>query len=78
MPTEEISFEALRKVRRRLADEAGVAGVSVLHDRVMRELARSAPTTSAGLLQVSGIGPQKAAKFGPALLSAIRSCDAQK
>jgi len=74
----EIRFEVLRKVRRQLADESGVPAFHVLHDRVLRELARSAPTTSAGLVQVSGIGPQKAAKFGQAFLSAIRSSNSQK
>jgi ATP-dependent DNA helicase RecQ len=75
---EEIRFEALRKVRKQLADEAGVPAFHVLHDRVMRELARSAPSNPAGLLEVSGIGPQKASKFGPAFLSAIQSCKPPK
>ena len=72
----EIRFEALRKVRRQLADEAGVPAFCVLHDDVMRELARAAPTNSATLLEVSGIGPQKASRFGPAFLSAIKGSKA--
>ena len=76
--TEEIRFEALRKVRSRLANDAGLPAFCVLHDKTLRELARTAPTNTAALLQVSGIGPTKAAKFGPAFLSAIQSCTAQK
>jgi ATP-dependent DNA helicase RecQ len=69
---EELRFEALRKVRSRLASEADLPAFCILHDSVLRELARSAPTTTSALLEVSGIGPQKAAKFGKAFLSAIR------
>jgi len=75
---EEIRFEALRKVRKQLADDASVPAFHVLHDRVLRELARSAPTSTAGLLQVSGIGPQKSAKFGEALLVSLRNSPLQK
>ena len=45
----------------------------VVHDKTLRELARSAPTTTAALLEVPGIGPNKAAKFGAAFLSAIKA-----
>jgi len=44
-----------------------------VHDSTLRELARSAPTTDAALLEVPGIGPSKATKFGDAFLSAIKS-----
>jgi ATP-dependent DNA helicase RecQ len=76
--TEQIRFEALRKVRSRLANEAGLPAFCVLHDKTLRELARTAPTNTIALLQVSGIGPEKASKFGSAFLSAIRGCTAQK
>ena len=75
---EEIRFEALRKVRSRLANEAGLPAFCVLHDKTLRELARTAPTNTVALLQVSGIGSQKAAKFGPAFLSAIQNCSPPK
>jgi ATP-dependent DNA helicase RecQ len=71
--TEEIRFEALRKVRSKLATDAGLPAFCVLHDKTLRELARIAPTDTVALLQVSGIGSTKAAKFGKALLSAIRN-----
>jgi ATP-dependent DNA helicase RecQ len=76
--TEEVRFEALRKVRSRLANEAGLPAFCVLHDKTLRELARTAPTNTVALLQVSGIGPLKASKFGPAFLSAIQSCNPHK
>jgi len=70
---EEIRFEALRKVRSRLANEADLPAFCILHDKVLRELARAAPATTSDLLEVSGIGEQKAAKFGKAFLSALRN-----
>jgi|HubBroStandDraft_6_1064221.scaffolds.fasta_scaffold99902_2 ATP-dependent DNA helicase RecQ len=75
---EEIRFEALRKVRSRLANEAGLPAFCVLHDKTLRELARTAPTDTIALLQVPGIGSTKAAKFGDALLSAIRASTTHK
>ena len=71
--TEEVRFEALRKVRSRLAKEAGLPAFCVLHDSTLRELARVAPTTTAALLEVTGIGPNNAAKFGAEFLAAIRN-----
>src|SRR5271166_176401 len=76
--TEEIRFEALRKVRSRLANEAGLPAFCVLHDKTLRELARTAPTDTVALLQVPGNGSTKAARFGEALLSAIRRCSGGK
>ncbi len=76
--TEEVRFEALRKVRSRLANDAGLPAFCVLHDKTLRELARIAPTNTVALLEVSGIGSQKAAKFGAAFLSAIQSCTPHK
>src|SRR5271165_4728360 len=75
---EEIRFEALRKVRSRLANEAGLPAFCVLHDKTLRELARTAPTDTVALLQVPGNGSTKAARFGEALLSAIRRCSGGK
>jgi ATP-dependent DNA helicase RecQ len=70
---EELRFEALRKVRKLLADAADVPAFCVLHDRVLRELARSVPANTEELLAVSGIGEQKAARFGKALLDSLHN-----
>jgi len=70
--TEEVLFEALRKIRSRMANEANLPAFCVVHDSTLRELARSAPTTNAALLEVPGIGPIKAAKFGAEFLSVIK------
>lgn len=66
-------FDALRKVRRQLADKAGWPAFCILHDKVMRELARRGPTSIAQLSEVPGISETRAATYGKAFLEAIRS-----
>ncbi len=64
-------FETLRGVRLRLAQQHGVPAYVIAHDRSLRELARARPQDPAGLLDVSGFGPQKAERYGAAFLAAI-------
>ena len=77
-PAAEARFNALRDVRRKLAERDKVPAFCVMHDKVLTEVARSAPSNNATLLQISGIGPKIAAKYGEAFLSAIRNSHAQK
>ena len=65
--------EALRQVRSKLAKRDGVPAFCVMHDRVLTEVARQAPTSETALLEISGIGPKIIAKYGRALLSALRN-----
>ena len=69
----EARFERLCEVRRALAQKDGVPAFCVMHDRTLIEVARHAPTTSAALLQIAGVGPKIVAKYGNAFLAAIRS-----
>jgi len=68
----EARYEALREVRARLAKRDKIVSFAVLHNSTLREVARRAPTNLAGLLAISGIGPQKAEKYGPELLAALQ------
>jgi ATP-dependent DNA helicase RecQ len=65
-------FEALRGLRRSLADERRVPSYVVFSDATLRELARQRPATTAALRQVYGIGEAKLATFGQAFLDCIR------
>jgi ATP-dependent DNA helicase RecQ len=65
--------DALRELRRQLAQRDGVPAFCVMHDKVLTEMARQAPTSEAALLRISGIGPRLVAKYGEAFLSAIRN-----
>ena len=66
-------YKLLREVRLKLAQRDGVPAFCVMHDRVLAEIARHAPANEAALLTISGIGPKIAAKYGEALLSALRN-----
>jgi ATP-dependent DNA helicase RecQ len=48
----------------------------VASDRTLRELAEVRPTSVAGLENIYGIGPAKAAKYGEQLLEVLRGADA--
>ena len=68
-----VLFEALRSLRRRIADERGVPPYLIFSDASLRDMARLRPRTSAAFLEVKGVGEWKAAEFGERFLTAIRS-----
>jgi ATP-dependent DNA helicase RecQ len=64
-------FEALRQVRRALAEERGVPPYVIFSDATLRELARLRPETRAEFRAVKGVGEWKCEEFGPRFLGAI-------
>jgi ATP-dependent DNA helicase RecQ len=70
-PGSEPLFERLRQWRAELAREQGVPAYVILHDKTLREVASRQPATLVDLLDISGIGEAKAARYGAALLRAI-------
>ena len=68
---EEALFEQLRQLRSRLAREAGVPAYVVFPDRTLAELARRRPTSEDSLLEVPGVGPAKASRYGRAFLDLL-------
>jgi ATP-dependent DNA helicase RecQ len=70
--TAQTRFDRLRKTRLQLAREHDWPAFCILHDRILKEVARQAPSTTAALAGIKGVGANKAAKFGPALLAAMR------
>ncbi len=69
----EARFESLRKVRMEMATKNGWPAFCILHDRVLREIAREAPESLEELAAIKGIGPTKAEKFGEAFLAAMNA-----
>jgi ATP-dependent DNA helicase RecQ len=69
--TAEERYARLKRVRLGLAHELECPAFHILHDRVMREIAREAPASIDELMMVKGIGPVKAEKFGAAFLAAL-------
>jgi ATP-dependent DNA helicase RecQ len=65
-------FEALRSLRRTLAQERGVPPYLVFSDVTLREMCRLRPMTPTAFLAVKGVGERKAEQFGPPFLAAIR------
>ena len=66
-------FEALRKVRRQIADENNWPAYVVLSDRTLKDLAYKAPISINELQDVFGFGEMKIRKFGQQFVDAI--CD---
>ena len=74
---DEVLFEGLRRLRRKLADERGVPAYIIFSDVSLREMARKYPTTSTEFRRIPGVGEQKLKDFGEAFLSAIRTHSAE-
>ncbi|MFH0982365.1 MAG: HRDC domain-containing protein [Planctomycetota bacterium] len=66
-------FEALRGLRRGIAEELNVPAFVVFSDRTLREMARARPRTRAELLAIKGVGDAKCESFGQRFLDVIRS-----
>jgi ATP-dependent DNA helicase RecQ len=64
-------FEALRRHRLTVARGEGVAPFIVASDRTLRDIATLRPRTLAELEQAHGVGPHKAARYGPGLLRVV-------
>jgi ATP-dependent DNA helicase RecQ len=70
---DEALFESLRKLRREIAAERGVAAFVILHDATLRELASRRPTTMEAMRHIRGIGEKKLADFGARVIECIKS-----
>jgi ATP-dependent DNA helicase RecQ len=69
---DEALFEALRTLRRKLADERGVPAYIIFSDVSLREMARNYPTNSTEFRRVPGVGEQKLKDFGGPFLAEIK------
>ncbi len=69
-PEQEL-VDALRRWRAGAARAAGVPAYVVMHDATLTALASLRPKTTEGLLAVPGLGPVKASRYGPTLLSLL-------
>jgi len=65
-------FDALRALRRELAQEAGVPPYVVFHDSVLRDMAATRPASLAEIGRMSGVGTRKLEAYGDAFLAVIR------
>ncbi len=64
-------FEALRTLRKELADEAQVPPYVIFHDSTLREMTEARPSTLGELGRLPGIGAKKLEAFGERFLRTI-------
>ena len=65
-------FEALRDLRRRLAERDQLRPFHVCGDRTLREMAAFLPQSEDSLLRIHGFGPAKLERYGAPFLEAVR------
>ncbi len=65
-------FDALRELRRKLAQDGGVPPYVIFHDTTLREIAAARPASPAELARVPGVGAKKLEAYGAELLDAVR------
>jgi ATP-dependent DNA helicase RecQ len=68
---DEILFETLRQLRKRLADDRGVPAYVIFGDATLRQLAREYPVAPEALHGLFGMGEKKRAEFGATFTTAI-------
>ncbi|MXO70342.1 DNA helicase RecQ [Alteraurantiacibacter buctensis] len=71
-PVADPLFDALRALRRELAQDAGVPPYVVFHDAVLRDMAARRPASLAELGALPGVGARKLEAYGGAFLAVIR------
>jgi ATP-dependent DNA helicase RecQ len=64
-------WEALRALRRKLAEEHGVPPYVIFPDSTLLEMLRSKPDTLSDMAQVSGVGARKLERYGQAFLEVL-------
>jgi ATP-dependent DNA helicase RecQ len=65
-------FEALRALRREIAQENGTPAFAIFGDAALRDMARRKPTSTIEFLQVSGVGEKKCADYAARFLPVIQ------
>ena len=70
---DEVLFERLRDLRRKLADERNVPAYVIFSDVSLREMAKNYPTTATEFRRISGVGEQKLRDFADAFLGEIKN-----
>ncbi|MGK2904938.1 MAG: DNA helicase RecQ [Desulfuromonadales bacterium] len=64
-------FDALRMLRKRLADAEGVAPYMIFGDATLAEMAARMPTDEVALLAINGVGKHKLQRFGSEFIDEI-------
>ena len=68
---DEILFERLRELRKKLADERDVPAYIIFSDVALRQMARNYPETESDFTRISGVGEKKLREFGKVFLNEV-------
>jgi ATP-dependent DNA helicase RecQ len=68
---DEVLFEALRHLRKQLADERSVPAYIIFGDNTLRQMARYYPESTAEFGNISGVGDKKLQEFGEIFVATI-------
>jgi ATP-dependent DNA helicase RecQ len=74
---DEVLFERLRRLRKRLADERNVAAYIIFSDVALRQMARFYPSNELEFARINGVGEKKRIDFSTLFLSEIAAHVAQ-
>nr|ALS91722.1 rnd: ribonuclease [uncultured bacterium] len=69
---DELLFEQLRGLRKKLADERNVPAYVVFSDVTLRHMAREYPTAPHEFARITGVGERKAADYATTFMAEIR------
>ncbi|WP_313285577.1 DNA helicase RecQ [Stutzerimonas kunmingensis] len=67
------TWEALRTLRRKLAEEHGVPPYVIFPDATLLEMLRSQPASLSDMATISGVGARKLERYGQAFLEVLQS-----
>lgn len=65
-------FEALRELRRSIAEKQGVPPYIIFHDQTLQQMALQRPHELSALRRINGVGERKLERYGLAFLNEIR------
>jgi ATP-dependent DNA helicase RecQ len=65
------AFEALRSLRKQIAEEQKLPPYVIFHDSTLREMVAAKPRTISDLRRIKGVGERKLATYGPRFLDAL-------
>ena len=68
---DEVLFDRLRQLRKRLADERDVPAYIVFSDVALRQMARNYPASERDFARINGVGEKKLREFGDIFLGEI-------
>jgi ATP-dependent DNA helicase RecQ len=72
-PWDETLYEALRELRRKIANEQGVPAYVIFHDKTLQDMAHLRPDNPERMRYINGVGEQKLKRYGQAFIDAIKA-----